>query len=141
MREPLVDVVPKNAIISTSSKILEIDLCTMSPGEVEFSSEYSITLNHSEQVNGLVAWWDAEFFRLPRPVTLSTSPYSKATHWKQTIFYTSADMRCERGDVLHGSIANRKSLTNFRELDIKISCHVKSQSSDTKHCVNLYKLR
>lgn len=40
MREPLVDVVNSNSIISAPCKILEIDLCTMNPSEVEFSVDY-----------------------------------------------------------------------------------------------------
>jgi len=44
-----------------------------------------------------------------------------------------------KGDTITGSIANRKSLTNFRELDIKISYHLNgAQKSDL---VNMYKLR
>jgi len=58
---------------------------------------------------------------------LSTSPYSKATHWKQTVFYMQNDIDVKRGDVIKGSIANRKSLVNFRELDIKISYHIENE--------------
>jgi protein arginine N-methyltransferase 1 len=83
MREPLVDVVHSNAIISTASKILELDLCTMKPEDVEFTCEYSLKFNYDDKVHGLVAWWDSDFSRLSqRQVTLSTSPYEKATHWK-----------------------------------------------------------
>jgi len=49
-------------------------------------------------------------------------------------------MTCFKGDTLHGSIANRKSLTNFRELDIKISYHI-DNNVNKKDFVNLYKLR
>jgi hypothetical protein len=45
-----------------------------------------------------------------------------------------------RGDIIHGSIANRKSLTNFRELDIKISYHI-DNDANKKDFVNMYKLR
>lgn len=38
MREPLIDVVPANMIMTTEAKILELDLCTMKPGDVEFSN-------------------------------------------------------------------------------------------------------
>jgi protein arginine N-methyltransferase 1 len=38
MREPLVDTVNSNAIISTAQKILELDLCTMKPADVEFTA-------------------------------------------------------------------------------------------------------
>jgi hypothetical protein len=40
MREPLVDVVSSNMIVTNTAKIQELDLCTMKPSDVEFTSEY-----------------------------------------------------------------------------------------------------
>jgi protein arginine N-methyltransferase 1 len=82
MREPLVDVVSSNMIVTNTVKIQELDLCTMKPSDVEFTSEYQLKSNYNDKVHGMVAWWDSDFNRLQNPVTLSTSPYSKATHWK-----------------------------------------------------------
>lgn len=82
MREPLVDVVSSNMIVTNTVKIQELDLCTMKPSDVEFTSEYQLKSNYNDKVHGMVAWWDSDFSRLQNPVTLSTSPYSKATHWK-----------------------------------------------------------
>ena len=73
-------------------------------------------------------------------MTLSTSPFLKNTHWKQTVFYLEHDLDVKKGDVIYGSIANRKSLTNFRELDIKISYHINSEKTK-RDFVNQYKLR
>lgn len=140
LREPLVDKVPSNAIISSTAKICELDLCTMKPSDVEFTCGYKVTMNFNEKCHGLVAWWDSEFSNLTNPVMLSTSPYSKCTHWKQTVFYSTLDMVVNKGDVLHGSIANRKSLKNFRELDIKISYHI-DNDMNKKDFVSMYKLR
>ncbi len=140
MREPLVDIVSGNSIVSTSSKVMELNLCTMAPSDVEFTASYSLKCNHDDRVNGLVAWWDSEFSNLGNPVTLSTSPFTKSTHWKQTVFYSSYDMKVFKGDILYGSIANRKSLSNFRELDIKISYHI-DNDTNKKDFVNMYKLR
>jgi protein arginine N-methyltransferase 1 len=91
-------------------------------------------------VHGIVAWWDSDFSRLQNPVTLSTSPYAKSTHWKQTVFYLEHDIETKKGDTIYGSIANRKALVNFRELDIKISYHINNDRIK-KDFVNMYKLR
>lgn len=64
IREPLVDTVDSNAIISTAQKILELDLCTMKPSDVEFTAEYSLKFNYDETMHGIVAWWDSDFSRL-----------------------------------------------------------------------------
>lgn len=87
MREPLIDVVNSNMVITNTAKILELDLCLMKPGDVEFTSEYSLRSNFDERAHAIVSWWDSDFSRLQNPVTLSTSPFKKSTHWKQTVFY------------------------------------------------------
>jgi len=46
----------------------------------------------------------------------------------------------EEGDILKGSIAVRKSRTNFRELDLKISYHFDGYN-EKKDFVQMYKLR
>lgn len=67
MREPLVDVVPNKAIISSSCKVLDIDLCKMAQSEVEFVCAYQLKIHHNDKVHGLVGWWDADFGNLPNP--------------------------------------------------------------------------
>jgi protein arginine N-methyltransferase 1 len=110
-------------IVSNDCKILDLDLVKMKKEDVQFSIPYELTFLRNDTVHGLVSWFDCEFSNLQHPVTLSTSPYKKTTHWKQTIFYLSQDLAVKKGEKLKGSIAVRKSETNFRELDIKISFH------------------
>lgn len=88
----------------------------------------------------MVTWWDCEFADLEHPQQLSTSPFNRATHWKQVIYYTKHNLSVQRDDILYGSIAVRKSKSNFRELDIKISYHI-DNDINKKDFVCLYKLR
>jgi len=127
MREPIIDVVPSDIIITDACKILELDLITMKPGDVQFNSFYKLKAQNEDKVHALVSWWDADFSRLTNPESLSTSPYQKATHWKQTVFYLEYDLNCKVGNTISGSIANRKGLRNFRDLDIKISYHFEAK--------------
>lgn len=124
MREPLIDIVPESMIMTTPCKILELNLCTMKGSDVEFSSKYKIESLHDDKVHAMISWWDCIFSELKNPVTLSTSPFERSTHWKQTVFYTEFDLQVKKGDLITGSIANRKSHKNYRELDIKISYHL-----------------
>ena len=73
---------------------------------------------------------------------MSTSPYLKSTHWQQTVFYTKKDFAVSKGDKVFGSIAVRKSVTNFRQLDIKISYHVDNGNKDKEenNWYQLYKI-
>ena len=95
---------------------------------------------YNDRVHGLIAWFDTPFSNLTRPINLSTSPYKKYTHWKQTVFYMDQDIDVREGDVLTGSIANRKSTVNFRELEIKISYHM-NDGKTNKSSTCLYKIK
>src|SRR5688500_13227686 len=109
MKEPLVDMVEGNMIVSNSCLILDLDLVNMNKGDVEFAHEYELVMQRNDKVHALVAWFDTHFSDLENPVTLSTSPYKKYTHWKNVVFYLDHDLKVCDGEVLKGSIAVRKS--------------------------------
>lgn len=82
MKEPLIDCCDSSMIVSTYSLILDLDLCHMKKEDVEFSSEYNLEMKRDDRVHALIAWFDTRFSDLEYPITLSTSPYKKYTHWK-----------------------------------------------------------
>lgn len=67
MREPIIDVVPGEQLMSTTCRILELDLTKMKATDVEFSSQYSVECTYKDKAHGLVAWWDCEFSNLKKP--------------------------------------------------------------------------
>lgn len=82
LKEPLIDTLDATMINSTECKFYELDLVKMKKEDVEFSTTYFLTFHRSDKVHGLVSWFDCLFEDLEYPVTLSTSPYKKYTHWK-----------------------------------------------------------
>lgn len=141
MKEPLVDSVDSNMIMSDSCKVLDLDLVTCKKEDVNFSSQYSLRMKHTDRIHGLVAWFDTPFNNLTRPIMLSTSPYKKYTHWKHTVFYMEKDIDVREGDTVYGSLACRQSTSNFRELDIKISYHYDHGAQGNLAFNNLYKIK
>ena len=143
LNEPLIDVCPKNRINSNSCKIFEVDLLNVKKEELDFSSHYELTFNrNNDYFSGIVGWFETGFTKLNKKFNLSTSPYLKSTHWQQTVFYTKKDFAVSKGDKVFGSIAVRKSVTNFRQLDIKISYHVDNGNKDKEenNWYQLYKI-
>lgn len=138
--EPLIDECPNNAINSSSCKIFDIDLYTVKKEDLDFTSKYELTFIRDDLFSGIVAWFDCGFTKLPNKFTLSTSPFLKKTHWKQTIFYTEKDIEVRKGDVITGSIAVRKALVNFRQIDVKISYHINTQKKK-ENWYQLYKIQ
>jgi protein arginine N-methyltransferase 1 len=127
MLEPVVDVVKPTSIISNLCPINEFDLKTMTLDDVPFVSQYTINFTRNDGFHGLVAWFEVGFTKCHKPVNLSTSPRGKATHWKQTIFYIEDYVQVNQSDTLTGSIAVRPNETHHRELDVKISYHIKGK--------------
>jgi type I protein arginine methyltransferase len=139
-KDPMVDTVPANAIMSDYCCILDIDLVNMKQDEVNFSNFYSLKMNYTDKIHALVSWFDTTFSNLTRPVVLSTSPMKKYTHWKQSVFYLEKPLDVRKGDVLYGSIATRQDSVNFRELNIKISYHIE-ENHILKHFFQQYKFK
>jgi len=140
MKEPLVDSVDSQMIMSDAVKILDLDLVNCDKGDVNFTAQYALRMKYTDRMHGVVAWFDTPFSNLTRPVMLSTSPYKKYTHWKQTVFYSEQDIDVVEGDTVYGSVACRQSTANHRELDVKISYHYDSPSHP-QHFSNLYKVK
>jgi len=107
MKEPLVDYVNKDMIMSNSCKVLDLDLVNCDKDDVNFAVKYRLEMKYNDKVHGLVGWFDTAFSNLTHPITLSTSPYKPGTHWKQTVLYLEKDLQVRVGDVLEGSIAVR----------------------------------
>jgi hypothetical protein len=53
-------------------------------------------------------------------VVLSTSPYKKQTHWKQTVFYLEKPVAVNPGDSFAGSVQVSKAKENPRELNVRL---------------------
>ncbi|CDW87258.1 protein arginine n-methyltransferase [Stylonychia lemnae] len=143
LSEPIIDGLDSRQIISSNSLLVDFDFDKMNKKDVNFSRAYSLTFQKTEKCSGIVAWFDTLFSKMKHTVILSTSPYSKLTHWKQTTFYTDRTLEAFKGDTLYGSIAVKQSKGNFRELDVKISYHFRSKhnSKNNEDFEQLYKVR
>lgn len=140
LSEPLIDICESQYIITDKCNVFDIDIYTVKKEDLDFTASYTLNFKNSDNLSGIISWFDIRFDRLPNPVEFSTSPYTKSTHWKQVVFYTENNISVKRGDVLNGSIAVRKSKKNFRELDVKISYKIKGLYS-TYDSYQLYKIR
>lgn len=105
--DPMVDIVPSANIMSDSCCILDLDLVKMKKEEVEFANCWSLKMQYTDRVHGLVSWFDCSFSDLKKPVVLTTSPMKKGTHWKQSVFYLDRPLDVRKGDDLCGSVAAR----------------------------------
>ena len=75
-----------------------------------------------------------------QPVIYNVAPYSKYTHWKQTVFYIDKALPVMSGEEITGTFAVRNSPEHQRNLDIKISYHFDGLKY-SYHSERFYKLK
>ena len=80
------------------------------------------------------------FSQIHKPIIFSTSPHSKYTHWKQTVFYITDPLTVCVGEEIHGKIKCNPNINNPRDLDIEIS-HKFGGKSMTSEGGQMYRLR
>jgi protein arginine N-methyltransferase 1 len=140
LMEPLVDVCEPDQMISTASKILDIDLYTVTKEDLDFESKFEVHLTRSDFVHALVSYFNVEFSKTHTKINFSTSPRAQYTHWKQTVFYLEEPVVANKGETLEGVINVKRNVKNPRDLDIQLTTklrgkHINHQAS------RLYRLR
>ncbi|UKJ90119.1 arginine N-methyltransferase [Theileria orientalis] len=121
MEEAVVDVVDEKAVVTTSSCILDIDLNTCSISDTDFCSNFVLVSDRRDYVHAFIFWFEVSFTACPKPLTLTTSPKAKYTHWKQTVLYIDEVLNMDVNDRINGMISVKKNKFNSRDVDIKIS--------------------
>ena len=80
LKEPLIEEVTSEAIVSTSCPVFEANLETITVDQLSFVSTYSIQFTRKDFMHGFVGWFEVIFSHCHKPVILTTSPRGKLTH-------------------------------------------------------------
>ena len=107
-------------VVTNSVPILNIDLQKCTEEDLSFASTFRLRAKRRDYIHSLVAYFECAFTMVHKPLGFSTSPFSKYTHWKQTIFYLNEPISiCEDEEVI-GTIVCRPNPKNKRDLDISL---------------------
>jgi protein arginine N-methyltransferase 1 len=129
LREPLVDVVESKSIVTDACQFIEFDLLTIKKQDLAFSVPFKLSAQRNDYIHALVAYFDIFFQASHKPIYFSTSPWSKYTHWKQTVFYLKDILAVKPGDYITGTIGSKPNQKNPRDLDIEISYSLYQESN------------
>jgi protein arginine N-methyltransferase 1 len=138
--EPIVDVVDCNNVMTNTHQILKLDLLTCSKEDLAFSSSFQLKATRNDYLHGLVAYFECAFTQLHKPIGWSTSPYSKYTHWKQTLFYLKKHLTICEGETIDGVISCHPNQNNPRDLDINIKINFDGSQMNSKSSLD-FRLR
>eukprot|EP01064_Diplonema_japonicum_P014119 TRINITY_DN21647_c0_g1_i1.p1 TRINITY_DN21647_c0_g1~~TRINITY_DN21647_c0_g1_i1.p1 ORF type:complete len:355 (+),score=65.35 TRINITY_DN21647_c0_g1_i1:51-1067(+) len=130
MLEPIVDVVEAKQIVTNHCKLIDLDLYKVSVDDLSFATPFRLSITKKNKLHALVVYFDVTF---PghHPVSFSTSPTVKPTHWKQTVLYTQSILDGAKGDILTGNLSAKPNASNHRDLDISLSVDFKGKKHAT----------
>ncbi|XP_009994166.1 PREDICTED: protein arginine N-methyltransferase 3, partial [Chaetura pelagica] len=120
--EAVVEVLDPNTLISTASVIKQINCNTASTPDLEFSSDFTLTITRSTKCTAIAGYFDIFFEKnCHNKVLFSTGPQCSKTHWKQTVFLLEKPFPVEAGEALRGKVSVRKNRKDPRSLFITLS--------------------
>lgn len=119
LREATVEVCKPEHIITNANIIANFDLMEVDVDCPNFSYDFELKVKRDTQLTAIIGYFDT-FFELPEHIEFSTSPYSRPTHWKQTIFYLEEPVPVREGQTIGGKFVCRRDPKDVRSLFINI---------------------
>eukprot|EP01111_Echinosteliopsis_oligospora_P016098 TRINITY_DN656_c0_g1_i1.p1 TRINITY_DN656_c0_g1~~TRINITY_DN656_c0_g1_i1.p1 ORF type:complete len:347 (+),score=55.95 TRINITY_DN656_c0_g1_i1:164-1204(+) len=132
IKEPLVDCVESNMIISRECPVLTVDITTVKKSDLNFTSSFELKATRNDYCHAIVAYFDIEFSKCHKPIYFSTGPRAKYTHWKQTVFYLHDILSIKADEVIKGSLSCKPNTKNPRDLDIVIDYQFEGTNMKSK---------
>eukprot|EP00245_Coleochaete_scutata_P011689 TRINITY_DN4388_c0_g1_i4.p1 TRINITY_DN4388_c0_g1~~TRINITY_DN4388_c0_g1_i4.p1 ORF type:complete len:307 (+),score=44.90 TRINITY_DN4388_c0_g1_i4:341-1261(+) len=121
MLEPLVDTVDADQIVTRTCHVKSIDIGEMSKAETSFTAPFKLVATRTDYVHALVAYFDVGFTKCHKPLSFSTGPTKRQTHWKQTVLYLEDVIAICEGEAITGTLSCKPNAKNNRDLDITVS--------------------
>jgi len=129
MKEPLVDVVQGNCVVTDSQIIYDIDLYTVKVKDLDFETKFVLKVKHDDYIHAFVSFWDCTFSKCHTRVNFTTAPWAEYTHWKQTVFYLDTSLMVNKGQKINGFIKVHHNEKNPRDLDITLKSTFRSKKT------------
>jgi protein arginine N-methyltransferase 1 len=127
LREPLVDTVELRSVVTNPCPVVTLDLLTVTKEELSFAAPFKLQATRKDYVHAFLGWFDISFRACHKPVSFSTGPHAKYTHWKQTVFYLQDMVTINHGETIDGKISIRPNSKNHRDLDIEIEYRLEGE--------------
>lgn len=141
MKEPLVDIVDENQIISDHCPLHTVDIRTCKIDDLTFMVPFKLKFALDMHCHAFVTWFDVEFSGLDNPCTLPTGPQHRSTHWKQTVYYTEeSSIPASENDTVQGTYECVPNGKNHRDLDVHLTYQFEGQLASVKGDTH-YKIR
>ncbi|XP_015123957.1 protein arginine N-methyltransferase 1 [Diachasma alloeum] len=119
VKEPSIEVCSAKDIVTSVSLIQDFDLFTVNTSCMDFTTAFELTVKKTGSLTAIVGYFDV-FFDLDNPISFSTGPHAKPTHWKQTVFSLNEPISITEGETIPGKIICRRHPKDVRALIITL---------------------
>ncbi|XP_043938487.1 protein arginine N-methyltransferase 3 isoform X2 [Protopterus annectens] len=129
IREALVEVLNPDTVISEPSVIKAVDCNTASVSELDFSSDFTLSIREDSTCMAFAGYFDVFFENnCTTKVMFSTGPKSIKTHWKQVMFLLQQPIPVTKGEVIQGRITVQKNRKDPRSLIVTLAARDMKQT-------------
>ncbi|XP_036357789.1 protein arginine N-methyltransferase 1-like isoform X1 [Octopus sinensis] len=124
--DPVIEVLKPDQLMSPALPVFDIDLKTVALTEIQsISKTFMFSLQKTGSVHGFACWFDVIFEdkinkEFSKNLTLSTSPFAEATHWKQTVFFLPTPLLVDCDDEIPCTLTLSQDSGNKRHYNICI---------------------
>eukprot|EP01123_Difflugia_compressa_P011411 TRINITY_DN453_c3_g1_i1.p1 TRINITY_DN453_c3_g1~~TRINITY_DN453_c3_g1_i1.p1 ORF type:complete len:451 (-),score=91.20 TRINITY_DN453_c3_g1_i1:6-1271(-) len=131
VEEAQIENVPQKAIITNTCSFKSFDIQKMSLSDSDFSSPFALKvgeISSEQKFHGFVCYFDIDFNNCKKPVSFSTGPFTKDTHWHQTVLLLPSSISVSQNDDIVGNFTiKRKKHLRTILIDIQFSVSGKQQ--------------
>ena len=140
MTEPLVDNTNAKQMVTPGVPVFTVDIATCTVADLAFKQRFVLTASRNDYVHGFVGYFDIGFTQGHTVIGFSTSPMSRYTHWKQTVFYLNHELAVAAGEQINVVLECGPNQKNPRDLDIQIGYEWSGATGQVK-AAQEYRLR
>ncbi len=76
---------PAPPVSSFVLSLQSVDLSTVQKSDLAFTAPFEIHATRNDYIHALVIYFTIDFTQTHKPISFSTAPDAKYTHWKQTV--------------------------------------------------------
>jgi hypothetical protein len=101
LREPSIQLIPQEAVVSEEIVLRDLDLHTCSPNDSDIDGTYEFKILKDCSLTSIGGYFSVGFDDgAEYKLTLPTAPSDPATHWKQCIFFLPQKLPVKKGKLL-----------------------------------------
>jgi len=137
--------IDQKSLVTNVAELVSFDIMTTHEDKLDFENPFTLTVQRDHTLDGFAIWFDAVFdLKCSHPVTLSTSPSTPETHWKQSLFYLATAVQIYDGDTIEGILKAKRCRGYKRDYQVRLYYRVvrkkdkEQQQNGSKNDKGLY---